>query len=243
VSKVQSSIQPAVPSAVEPSADNSVKVLKAAQLGPYQPQTGSSINPVVPRTDMEATGTPPAAPTFTGGLGQAVQCQLTGSEGAPSVPTDGFLFRKGPIDPHYTSEVETKNPYGTVGRPGTLGWKTRVQSFANHIAFNQNTTNTGFKISGPQQRTSIMLNALPPDGPNTGTETYIPTQQPQAVRYNRIRPSVGSDPYGSGVLNADSYGAGQTYGGIGGNQYTPAANPPATNSIDTPPASAEPTWG
>ena len=241
MTKVNPSITPAVPSAVEPSADNSVKVLRAAQLGPYQPQSGSSINPKVPNSN-DPNAEIPAQPHFSGGWGQTVQCQLTGSEGAPSVPTDGFLFRKGPIDQHYMSEVETKNPYGTVGRPGTVGWWTRVQSFANHTAMSQNTTNTGFKINGPQQRTSVMLNALPPEG-EFGTQTFIPTQQPQAVRYNRIRPSVGSDPYGSGVLNADSYGAGQTYGGIGGNQYTPPSGPPVTNSIDTPAASAEPTWG
>lgn len=240
MTSVKPSVQKAVPSAVEFSADNTVPILKAAQLGPYQPQKGSSINPQVPRTDTGSE--PPAQPTFTGGLGIAVQQQMTGSMGAPSVPTDGFLFRRGPIDPHYTVETETKNPYATVGRPGTQGWWTRVQSYANHIAFNQNTTNTGFKVNGPQQRTSVRLNALPPEG-EFGTQSAIPTQQPQAVRYNRIRPSVGTDPYGSGVLNSDSYGAGQTYGGIGGNQYTPSPGPPDTNSITAAPASPEATWG
>lgn len=236
-----SSVPKSVPSAIVSSADNSVKVLDHAQLGPYQPQTGKSINPQVPRTDTGSE--PPPQPHFTGGYGQSAPTQLAGSLGAPSVPTDGFLFRKGPIDQHYTEEAETRNPYETVGRPGTYGWGTRVQSFANHIAYNQNTTNTGFKVSGPQQRTSVMLNAMPPHGANAA-EWYTPRQQPQAVNYNRIRPSVGTDKYGSGVLNSDTYGAGQTYGGIGGSNYTPAPGPPPTNSITNPaPTSTEATWG
>lgn len=235
-----SSVPKAVPSAVTNSADNSVKVLTSPIKGPYQPQTGSSINPKVPNSD-DPNDAIPVQPHFTGGGGR-VPVDYAGSLGAPSVPTDGFLFRKGPIDQHYMEETETQNPYGTVGRPGTFGWWTRVQSFANHIAYNQNTTNTGFKISGPQQRTSVMLNALPPEGANAA-EWYQPRQQPQAVRYNRIRPSVGSDPYGSGVLNSDTYGAGQTYGGVGGSNYTPYPAPPNTNAIDTPPANSEPTWG
>lgn len=240
MTSVKPSISKAVPSAVEFSADNTVPVLTAAQLGPYKPQTGSSINPKVPRTDPEAEI--PAQPHFTGGLGQTVSSDLAGSRGAPSVPTDGFLFRKGPIDQHYLSQAETHNPYGTVGRPGTNGWYSRVQAFANHIAYNQNTTNTGFKVNGAQQRTSVMRNQLPPVG-QFGTETYTPRQQPQAVAYNRIRPSVGTDQYGTGVLNRDTYGAGQTAGGIGGNNYTPAPGPPDTNSITAPPAATEPTWG
>lgn len=231
----------AVPNAVEFSADNSVKVLQAPQAGPYQPMTGSSINPQVPRTDTGAE--PPAQPHFTGGLGQSAPTEYAGSLGAPSVPTDGFLFRKQPIDAHYGVMAETRDPNATVGRPGTYGWYSRVQSFMNHIAYNQNTTNTGFKVSGPQQRTSYMRNQLPPVGA-FGTQSYTPRQQPQAVAYNRIRPSVGTDPYGSGVLNRDTFGAGQTAGGIGGSNYTPAPGPPATNSISNPPAvAAEPTWG
>lgn len=235
------SVPSAVPSSVANSADNSVQVLTSAQLGPYQPQTGSSINPKVPNSN-DPNSPPPPQPTFTGGLGQSCPSEYAGSKGAPSVPTDGFLFRAPPIDPHYMVETETRNPYATTGRPGTRGWWTRVQSFANHIAYNQNTTNTGFKVNGPQQRTSVMLNALPPQG-EFGTQSYIPTQQPQAVRYNRIRPSTGSDPYGSGVLNNDTYGAGQTAGGIGGSNYTPYPAPPPTNSLTTPEASPEATWG
>jgi hypothetical protein len=159
------------------------------------------------------------------------------------VPTDGFLFRKGPIDPHYQVAEQTRDPYAKVNAPGTYGWRTRMQQFANHIAYNQVTDTTGMKISGPQQRTSVMLNALPPIGA-FGTESYTPRQMPQAVAYNRIRQVTGTDAYGTGVLNSDSLGAGQTAGGIGGSNYTPTPGPPATNSISNPPAvAAEPTWG
>jgi hypothetical protein len=237
---VKSSIQKAVPSAVAFSADNSVQVLTEAQKGPYQPMQGSAINPSVPRTPIEGEIAP--QPYFTGGSSQNRPGFLAGSEGAPSVPTDGFLFRKGPIDPHYTVEAESCNPYGTVGRPGTYGWYTRLQMFLNHTAANQVTTETGFKINGPQQRTSYMRSALPPIGA-FGIQTAPPKPQPQAVRYNRIRPSIGSDAYGSGVLNRDTFGAGQTAGGIGGYNYTPTPGPPATNSITEPPVTGEAVWG
>lgn len=239
---VSAAVPKAVPTAVVGSADNSVNVNKTALRGSYKPMSGSAIIPVVPVTDTG--GPPPAQPHFTGGLGQSIPTEYAGSMGAPSVPTDGFLFRAPPIDQHYTVPVETRDPYETVGRPGTYGWRTRTQFFGNHIGLgNQNTTNTGFRNLGAQQRTSVMNNALPPIGA-FGTESYTPRQQPQAVRYNRIRQTTGTDPYGSGVLNTDSLGAGQTAGGIGGSNYTPAPGPPATNSITNPPViSAEPTWG
>jgi hypothetical protein len=237
---VKPSVTKAIPSAVPFSADNSVQVLTEAQLGPYQPMTGSSINPKVPRTDID--GEIPPQPYFTGGYSQDRPGFYAGSAGAPSVPTDGFLFRAPPIDPHYMTEAETCNPYATVGRPGTYGWYTRVQQYMNHIAYNQNKTTTGFKISGPQQRTSYMRTALPPVGA-FGVNTFTPRPQPQAVRFNRIRPSIGTDPYGSGVLNRDTFGAGQTYGGQGGSNYTAAPGPPPTNSITSPPPSTEATWG
>lgn len=233
------SVNKAVPNAVVSSTNNSVPVLTAPVLGPYQPMKGSAIIPVVPTSE---TSEAPPQPHFTGGLGQSAPGQLTGSMGAPSVPTDGFLFRAQPIDQHYMVTEETKNPYSKVNNPKTVGWWTRIQEFANHTAINQNTTNTGFKISGPQQRTSVMRNQLPPVG-IFGDHWYKPAQQPQAVRYNRIRPSTGSDPYGSGVLNNDTLGAGQTAGGVGGSNYTPAPGPPDTNAINTQSAAAEPTWG
>jgi hypothetical protein len=242
VTSVSSAVPKAVPDSVVSSADNTVKVNKTALRGSYKPMTGSSVNPVVPRTDTGQES--PAQPYFTGGQGRPPTTHYAGSEGAPSVPTDGFLFRSPPIDNHYTVPAETRDPYGTVGRPGTVGWRSRIQMFQNHTGLgSQNTSNTGFRNLGIQQRTSVMSNALPPIGA-FGTESYIPRQQPQAVNYNRIRPSVGTDAYGTGVLNRDTFGAGQTAGGIGGNNYTPAPGPPATNSITNPPAvAAEPTWG
>jgi hypothetical protein len=238
-------VKPAIPKAVASSTinstDNSVQVLTEAQLGPYQPMTGSSINPQVPRTEVEGEVAP--QPYFTGGSSQGRPSFLAGSQGAPSVPTDGFLFRAGPIDPHYQVEAETRNPYATVGRPGTYGWFTRLQDFQNHTGLGvQNTTETGFRNLGVQQRTSHMRNAMPPIGA-FGVNTFTPRPQPQAVRFNRIRPTVGTDAYGTGVLNSDTFGAGQTAGGIGGSNYTPNPGPPATNSITAPPASPEATWG
>jgi hypothetical protein len=238
---VKPSVQKAVPNAIAPSASNSVQVLTEAQLGPYQPATGSSINPKVPRTDTGGETAP--QPYFTGGGSHNRPGFVAGSAGAPSVPTDGFLFRAPAIDPHYQMQAESCNPYGTVGRPGTVGWQTRLQQFQNHIGLGtQNTTETGYRNLGVQQRTSYMRNAMPPMGA-FGVNTFTPRQQPQAVRYNRIRPSVGTDAYGSGVLNSDTFGAGQTYGGIGGSNYTPNPGPPATNSITTPPVTGEATWG
>jgi hypothetical protein len=249
VTIVQPSIPKAVPTAVAFSADNSVPIVKAAIKGPYKPMTGSSINPSVPATENEA----PAQPTFHA-WGQSAPTEIAGSLGAPSVPTDGFLFRAQPIDQHYTVETETRNPYHRVNHLHTVGWWTRVQSFQNNIAMSQNKDNAGWNVRAPQQRTSVMLNALPPHG-EFGTRMTVPTQQPQAVRYNRIVPSTGSDPYGSGkassmggympgrVLNNDSYGAGQTAGGVGGSNYTPTPGPPNTNSITAAPASPEATWG
>jgi hypothetical protein len=102
---------------------------------------------------------------------------------------------------------------------------------------------SGFKLSGPQQRTSVMRNQLPPHGIGYAPETYVPRQLPQATRYNKIVPTVGTDRYGTGVLNTDTFGAGQTAGGIGGNNYTPSPGPPNTNNLSASASSAEPTWG
>jgi len=231
----------AVPNAVAPSTSNSVMILKVPQLGPYKPMTGSSINPQVGRTPVE--GQPSPQPQF-GGYATAGSEFSAGSEGAPSVPVNGFLFIPQPIDQHYQNTYQGRNPYGKVNNPPTRGMWTRIQEFPNHIAYNQVTTQTGFKISGPQQRTSVMRNTLPPLGAGYAPETFTPRQQPQAIRFNRIRPSTGSDPYGSGVLNNDTLGAGQTAGGIGGNQYTPQPGPPDTTSTSgTNSTSTETTWG
>ena len=247
-----SSVPKAVPSAVPRSTGNSVSILKRPQLGPYQPMSGHSVVPAVGKTGVD--GEPSPQPHFTGGVGKAA-VDYEGAS-APSVPRDGFLFRAPPIDEHYQSEVQPHgNPYGTVGRPTTLGWWTRVQSYINGIATSQDVDNAGWKERHPQQRTSVRLNALPPRG-LFGTQTFNPTPQPQATRFNRITPVTGTDPAGSGrptsmggilagrVLNSDTFGAGQTAGGVGGNNYTPTPGPPDQNSTaGTSGTSAMPTWG
>lgn len=237
-----SAVPKAVPNAVTPSTANSVAILTGPQLGPYKPMSGKPIVPVVPRTPVE--GQIPAAPGF-GGHATSGSEFAAGSEGAPSVPLDGFLFKQGTIDPHYLSEMQMRDPYAKINNPPTRGMFTRLQAFQNHIAFNQNKTLTGFKVSGPQQRTSYMRNTLPPLGNGYSPETYVPHQMPQAVRFNRIRPSIGSDPYGSGVLNSDAFGAGQVAGGIGGNQYSPQPGPPDTTSTagQNAASSVMPVWG
>src|ERR1700677_332949 len=116
-----SSIPRAVPSAVAPSYNNSVPVLTEAQLGPYEPMTGSSINPVVPRTERNGDGDYKPQPGY-GGIGRSDGELNAGSNGAPSVPgMGGVLFTPGPIDEHYISEAEVKNPYAKVNNPATRG--------------------------------------------------------------------------------------------------------------------------
>lgn len=248
---MKTSIPKAVPSSVAFSADNSVKINDTALRGPYQPATGHGIAPKVTRPEVQGEITP--QPYFTGGNSAVKTMPQSGNPGAPSVPTDGFLFRSPPIDIHYVEGVETHNPYSKVNALHTVGWYTPVYPHQNHTAENQHTTETGFKVNGMQQRTSYWRVALPPIG-NFGIQTFTPRPQPQAARYNRIRPSIGSVPYGTrdarryttGVLNRDTFGAGQTYGGQGGSNYTPAVGPPDTNPITAPGASPESSpegWG
>lgn len=231
-------VNPAIPPA---STSSNVPVRDTPQLGPYEPMSGSSIVPVVPVTKTE--GSTPGQPMFTGGGGSG-HSFAAGSEGAPSVPRDGFLFKQGPIDVHYVNPAETRNPYTRVNNPPTRGKWQRLQSFLNGIATSQDTDNAGWKERHPQQRTSVMRNALPPHGDGYSPETFVPRQLPQAVRYNKIQPAVGTDKYGTGVLNSDTFGAGQTAGGVGGSNYTPAPGPPVTNSITSPgDTTGMPTWG
>lgn len=242
-----------VPNSVAFSAGNSVPVNTRPQLGPHKPMTGNSIVPEVPVTEIE--GETPNQPQFSALGGHA--SVSTQDNAAPTVPgMNGALFRQGPIDAHYQDEYQPKgNPYKTVGRPGTLGWWTRVQSFVNGIATSQDTDNTGMKVRHAQQRTSIMNNALPPTGLN-GAFFSDPHPQPQAVAYNRVQPTIGTDAYGSGratsmggvqsgrVLNTDTFGAGQTAGGVGGNQYTPTPGPPETTSTaGNSSGNPMPVWG
>jgi hypothetical protein len=242
------SVPKAVPSAVAPSVGNdNVPVLTKPQKGPYKPMSGKSINPVVPRTiDENEPGeqVTPSQPGFGGAYGRSGQPN-TGSAGAPSVPENGFLFTQGSIDSHYLSEI---NKVATkVNNPPTRGKWQRIQTFLNHIAQSpQNVDPNGFRIEPPQQRTSVMRNVLPPHGDGYSPETFTPKQGPMAVRFNRIIPTTGTDPYGSGVLNNDTWGAGQTAGGVGGNQYSPTPGPPETTSTASAPtgnASTMPTWG
>jgi hypothetical protein len=236
----------AVPSAVAPSTQNSVPILTEAQLGPYQPMSGSAINPVVPRTEEMGADEISPQPGF-GGRGTTGEPFSAGSEGAPSVPgMNGALFTPGPIDTHYVSEAEARNPYSKVNNPPTRGMFTRIQPFANHIAQTpQDVDPNGFRISPAQQRTSVMRNQLPNHGIGYAPETATPRALPQRVRFNRIQPTTGTDPYGSGVLNNDTLGAGQTAGGIGGNNYTPDPGPPDTTSTAgaNQPVTDMPTWG
>jgi hypothetical protein len=244
-----SAIPKAVPSAVAPTAQRSVKVLTDPQLGPYKGMTGSSIIPVVPVPD--GAPNPEDAnlqPGYGGGVGGGSYLQA-GSQGAPTVPAmGGVLFTSPPIDSHYVSEAEVKSPYAKVNNPPTRGriWSQRIQAFTNHIALtNQNVDPNGFRISPDQQRTSVMRNTLPPNADGYSPETYQPGQRPQSPNTAKYMPATGTQAYGTGVLNSDTYGAGQTAGGIGGNLYTPTPGPPpststADNSSD---ASGMPTWG
>jgi hypothetical protein len=239
-----SSVPKAVPSAVAPSYENSVPVLTEPQLGPHQPMTGSSIIPVVPRTVQEGDGEYHPQPGY-GGVGKSGSEFNAGSEGSPSVPAmNGVLFTPGPIDEHYINENEVKNPYAKTNNPPTRGMFTWVKDYLNHIAFNQVTTETGFKISGPQQRTSHMRITTPPHANGYSPETFVPRQLPQHPNTAKFLPAVGTQAKGTGVLNSDTFGAGQTAGGIGGNQYTPTPGPPETNSTAGNSASTVmPTWG
>jgi hypothetical protein len=246
----------AVPSAVAPSASNTVQILTDPQLGPYQPMTGSAVIPVVPQAGAPDDVSP--QPGFGGAYGEGGQFNA-GSQGAPSVPgMGGQLFTNGPIDAHYRDETETRNPYAKVNNPPTRGMFTRVQEFLNHIAQSpQNVDPNGFRARPAQQRTSVMLNTMPSHGGGYAPETYTPRQMPQRGNTAKYLPATGTQGYGvtqpnggtgsaKGVLNSDTYGAGQTAGGIGGSQYTPQPGPPATYSTasqDIANYSGMPTWG
>jgi hypothetical protein len=158
---------------------------------------------------------------------------------------NGVLFTSGPIDEHYISEAENHDPYAKVNNPATRGMFTFIKDYLNHIAYNQRTTETGFKISGPQQRTSVMRVTPPPHGAGFAPQTFIPRQMPQHPNTAKFLPALGTSKKGTGVLNRDTFGAGQTAGGIGGNQYTPVPGPPATVSTagNSPVPSSMPTWG
>lgn len=256
------SVPKAVPTSVAPSAQNSVNYLTGPQTGPLNASTGSAYVPYVPR----AEGSPnPAEITPNPKVGNAPSELGTeresGSSGAPSLPSaenSGGFYPNAPIDSHYTSEFQGGvDPYRKVNNPPTRGMFTFVKAFINGIATSQDVDNAGFKVRHPQQRTSFMRVTPPPHGGGYAPEIYEPKQQPQNVNTYKYNPQVGTQQYGSGVgtslggyqpgrvLNSDTYGAGQTAGGIGGNQYTPSPGPPETTSTAgrTSNPSGMPTWG
>jgi hypothetical protein len=236
------SVPKSVASAVPPAASTTVTVLDKPQLSSYAAQTApNSQVPYVPGNE----GFSPQAIASQPVYGQAAANAMIpdgGGHGSPTVPAEGFLFRRGPADAHYMSEREPVSPYAKVNNPPTRGMGTRIQPFQNHTAQSQNTDNAGWKQSGMQQRTSVMRNTLPPDGMGYAPQTYQPGQLPQRANVQRFLPVTGSDPYGSGVLATG--GAGQTAGGIGGAQYTAAPGPPATSpATGTGTGTGMPVWG
>ena len=239
------SVPPSVPSAV-PSSVNTVPVLAQPQLGPYQPMQGSAVIPEVPRTELPGDHLIPGNPV-TGSRGGISSAPASGGAGAPSVPVDGFLFKQGPIDPHYQSQWNPSLPSAPrtkVNNPPTRGMFTFIKMYLNGIATSQDVDGAGWKERHPQQRTSVMRVTPPPHGGGYAPETYDPRQLPQQPNTYKIVKSTGTSPYGTGVLNSDTLGAGQTAGGIGGNNYTPSPGPPATNSVTGGGnTSGMPTWG
>ena len=242
---MDSSVPRAVPTAVAPSTDNSVPVSTTPTRVPRITSQGGERNPVVPRTPAE--GTPDAQPPYGQVYGSG-SIPYSGNAGSPSVPgMNGILFRKAPLDSHYQSMNEgNNNPYDKVNNPAVQGRFSWVKTFINGIGLGvQNQDEAGWNVRSPQQRTSVIRMLMPQHGPGYAPETFTPKQLPQSDRWNRDIPVIGTDPYGSGVLNADTFGAGQTAGGIGGNRYTPPPGPPETTSTagqETVP-SGMPTWG
>jgi hypothetical protein len=244
---MQSSVPSYVPNSV-PSSVNTVPVLDEPQLQDrqyYKYGGGTERIPVVPRTDTgEAPGNPP--------IGNGARIGTTpasGSAGAPSVPVDGFLYKQGPADPHYTNQYNPEyatSPRTKVNNPKTRGMFTWVKDYLNHIAQTpQDVDPNGFRISPPQQRTSVMRITPPARGIGYAPEFFTPRQMPQQPNLRKELPATGTSPYGTGVLNSDTFGAGQTAGGIGGSNYTPQPGPPPTYSVagNSGNPSGMPTWG
>lgn len=240
---IAKAVAQSVPSAVNPA--NSVLVNEKAQRGPHVAPTGSSVVPFVPdHDDHEETPWQPSYAT-TGRVGRM---RSTTGDSAPSVPgMNGALFTQGPIDEHYHT-VSGIEPYATVGRPGTVGWQTWVKTFANHV-FNgkQDVDNAGWQQNSPQQRTSYMRITTPPHGPGYAPATSVPLPQPQQARTQQFLPTTGNDQPGAirgqgTILNSTTYGAGQTAGGIGGNQYTAPVPGPDTTPVAAS-NGAMPMWG
>src|SRR5487761_275097 len=105
-----SSVASSVPSAVAPSSATSVAIQTGPQLGPYQPSTGSSDVPSVPRSGDEPVENIPEQPHY-GAIGTEGSERVSGGYGAPSVPRMGIFFKHRPIDEHYLSMAEPVSPY------------------------------------------------------------------------------------------------------------------------------------
>jgi|SRR5215469_15573011 len=242
---MDSSVPKSVPTAVAPSTGNSVQVLTEPNRQAFIASQGGVMNPVVPKTPAE--GIPDAQPGYGNAYGQG-SVNYSGAEGAPSVPEmNGVLFRKSPADPQYLSESEGNNPpYDKVNNPKPQGRFNWFKTFQNYIGLGvQNRENTGWNVRAEQQRTSVWRPLMPQHGPGYEVYWFVPRQLPQSPRWNRDIPVIGTDPYGSGVLNSDTFGAGQTAGGIGGNRYTPPPGPPPTTSTagQASQPSGMPSWG
>lgn len=236
------SLAKSVPASIPPSIDP-VKIDNQPQLGPYVPATGSQRIESVPRSDGLTPGQFPSQPHYGHGNSSG-RMPVSGGAGAPSVPgMGGVLFRRQEIDPHYTDEAESKNFYGKVNNPSTRGMQTWDQGYGNHV-FNgkQDVDQAGWQQNSPQQRTSWMHITTPPHGGGYAPESFTPSMRPQYAPVRRGGPVTGTDPYGSGVLNSDTFGAGQTAGGIGGNSYTPAPGGPETQQAAGT-DSGMPVWG
>jgi hypothetical protein len=240
---VKQAIPRAVPSAV--TRAGSVAVNGKAQRQPYTPMSGSSVVPWVPGGDPAAEV--PYQPSYanSGGTGAP---PAGGSAGAPSVPVDGVLFKRGPIDPHYLVE-SGQDPYAKVNAPPTRGLYTWVKSYLNHV-FNgrQNVDNAGWQQSSPQQRTSYMRITPPALGGGYAPATSAPVQMPQQPNTYRFNPTTGNSAAGpvrgqALVLNSSTYGAGQTAGGIGGSGYTEPVAPPDTVPVASQGGGGMPIWG
>lgn len=239
-----SSVASSVPSSTDPA---DVQILTGPQLGPANVSRGTTEVPAVGNS-----GKPQDAPEQPGFGNVTTHSSQTGAglgNLAPSLPPmNGVLFRKGPIDQHYADESESYNPYSKVNNPKTRGMLTWVKTFANHVfQGDQNVNESGWQQAAAQQRTSYMRITPPPHGMGYDpAQTGTPYQMPQAARTQQFLPVTGTDPYGSGVLNTDTFGAGQVYAGEGGQLYSPApGTPDTTSTADTAGTGGggEPVWG
>lgn len=235
-----------VPSSVPKSTQQTspLQVDEKPQLTFRIPPGGKSVVPMVPRSDGLTQFDIPAQPVV--GKGVTIgQLPESGMPGAPSVPQNlalGQFFVAPSIDEHYLEERMSSNPYQRVNNPPTRGMWTWVKDYANHVFNAQTTDSAGWQQNSDQQRTSHMRITGPPLSDGYSPESFTPHQQPQFARTQQVMPVTGSDPYGSGVLNRDRFGAGQVAAGQGGANYTPSPGSPPVNEVP-PNTSDMPVWG